>query len=51
MEQDVGDFVLHPPSRDHHKAIDEALDRALDIVPLMIEGRAEAAMMKLHTRA
>lgn len=51
MNQDVGDFVLHPANREHQKAIDDSLDRALDIVPLMIDGKAEAAMMKLHTRA
>jgi PTH1 family peptidyl-tRNA hydrolase len=51
LNQDVGDFVLHPASREHQKAIDESMGRALDIVPLLIEGKTEAAMMKLHTRA
>lgn len=50
LEQDVVDFVLHPPSREHHDAIDAAITRALDILPLAIEGRTEAAMLKLHTQ-
>jgi PTH1 family peptidyl-tRNA hydrolase len=51
LQQDVGDFVLHPASREHQTQIDEAVGRALDIVPLLVEGRTEAAMLKLHTRA
>lgn len=49
LEQDVVDYVLHPPSREHHNAIEAAITRALDVLPLAIEGRAEAAMLKLHT--
>jgi PTH1 family peptidyl-tRNA hydrolase len=48
LNQEVADFVLHPPSRDHEALIDAAMDRALDIVPLLIEGQFERAMMKLH---
>lgn len=51
LQQDVGDFVLHPASREHQALISKAIDRALDIVPLLIEGHTEAAMLKLHTRA
>ena len=51
MEQAVADFVLHPPSREHQVAIDAAIDRAVDILPLLIDGRTEAAMLKLHTRS
>ena len=49
LEQDVVDFVLHPPSREHETAIEAAITRALEVLPLAIEGRAEAAMLKLHT--
>jgi peptidyl-tRNA hydrolase, PTH1 family len=49
QEQDVVDYVLHPPSREHHNAIDAAIVRSLEILPLAIEGRTEAAMLKLHT--
>lgn len=49
LEQAVADFVLHPPSREHQEAIDGAIGRALEVVPLLVEGRTEAAVLKLHT--
>ncbi|MFN8735562.1 MAG: aminoacyl-tRNA hydrolase, partial [Betaproteobacteria bacterium] len=49
--QDVADFVLHPPSREHQQAIEAAMERALDCVPALVEGQFERAMMKLHARA
>ena len=48
LTQEVADFVLHPPSRDHEAAIDDSIVRALEIVPQLIEGQFERAMMKLH---
>ena len=50
LEQDVADFVLHPPRREEQAAIDEALVRAESIVELLADGRFEAAMLRLHTR-
>ena len=49
LEQAVADFVLHPPSREHQEAIEGAITRALEVVPLLVEGRTEAAVLKLHT--
>ncbi len=48
LAQEVADFVLHPPGREHEAAIEESIDRALLIVPQLIEGHFERAMMKLH---
>jgi PTH1 family peptidyl-tRNA hydrolase len=48
LTQEVADFVLHPASREHQTAIDEAIGRALEIVPQLVEGQFERAMMKLH---
>jgi PTH1 family peptidyl-tRNA hydrolase len=48
MAQEVADFVLHPPGREHETAIREAVNRALEIVPQLVEGQFERAMMKLH---
>ena len=31
------------------KPIDEAIERSLDVWPLLLEGKTEAAMLKLHT--
>jgi PTH1 family peptidyl-tRNA hydrolase len=50
IEQDVADFVLHPPRREEQALIDEAVDRAEGIAELLATGRFEAAMLKLHTR-
>lgn len=48
LSQEVSDFVLHPPSREHGTAIEDSIGRALDIVPQLVEGQFERAMMKLH---
>ncbi len=50
LQQPVVDFVLHPPRRDEQKAIDEAIERAMDVLPALFDGNAEAAMMALHTK-
>lgn len=50
LEQDVADFVLHPPRREELAAIDEAVGRGESIVELLSEGHFEAAMLRLHTR-
>lgn len=50
LQQDPGDFVLHPPRREERALIDAALERAEGIVDLLVDGRFEAAMMKLHTK-
>ena len=50
MTQEVADFVLHPPSREHAQVIDEAMGRALEIVPLLVQGEFERAMMQLHRK-
>ena len=49
LEQDVADFVLHPPRRDEQALIDEAIDRGEGIIELLACGKFEAAMKKLHT--
>ena len=46
---EVSNFVLNDPRREERMAIDEAMRRALDVAHLAIEGRAEAAMLKLHS--
>jgi len=51
LEQAVIDFVLHRPSREQRAAIDEAIDRSLEIIDDMVAGRTEQAMHRLHTGA
>jgi PTH1 family peptidyl-tRNA hydrolase len=50
-EQEVLDYVLHKPDAADRAAIDDAISRSLEIWPLVADGRFEAAMLKLHTRA
>jgi PTH1 family peptidyl-tRNA hydrolase len=49
-EQDVVDYVLHPPRADERTAIDDALARALDVWPLVASHDMQGAMLKLHTK-
>lgn len=50
LEQDVADFVLHRPRKEEASMIDEAIDRGRGVVDLLVAGKFEAAMLKLHTR-
>ena len=50
LEQQVVDFVLHRPSREHRQEIEDAIDRALRCLPELVDGQFEAATMKLHSR-
>jgi len=43
--------VLHPPRREELAAIDDAVERGQSVVELLAEGRFEAAMLRLHTKA
>lgn len=45
----VADYVLSSPPPPDREAIEEALDRSMAALPLIEEGRMEAAMLKLHT--
>mgnify|MGYP001318635553 CR=1 FL=1 len=50
LTQEVADFVLHPPSREHLQAIEGSIGRSLDVVPQLIDGQFERAMLKLHAQ-
>lgn len=50
-EQEVHDYVLHRPDAADQAAIEDAISRSLDVWPLVVADRLEAAMLKLHTRA
>jgi PTH1 family peptidyl-tRNA hydrolase len=45
----VPDYVLGKPSQDDRGAIDEAIGRALEVLPQILAGDMQAAMLKLHT--
>ncbi|MCK9201555.1 MAG: aminoacyl-tRNA hydrolase [Gallionella sp.] len=46
---EVVNFVLNDPRREERGLIDEAMQRALDVAEMVVEGKAEAAMLKLHS--
>ncbi|MBY0555756.1 MAG: aminoacyl-tRNA hydrolase [Burkholderiaceae bacterium] len=49
LQQPVADFVLHRPRREDQELIEQAIDKALLVMPQIVEGKFEAATMKLHT--
>lgn len=50
-EQEVVDYVLHPPRAEERAAIEDALARALEIWPLVAMHDMQNAMLRLHSRA
>lgn len=49
LQQQVVDFVLHRPRKEEQELINGAIEKSLDVIPMLCEGRFEAAMMKLHS--
>jgi PTH1 family peptidyl-tRNA hydrolase len=45
----VADYVLQKPSADDRAAIDEAIGRCIEILPLCLAGDLQGAMQKLHS--
>jgi PTH1 family peptidyl-tRNA hydrolase len=45
----VADYVLHKPSLEDKAAIDQAIDRALQVLPELLSGDMQAAIQKLHS--
>ena len=46
---DVVNYVLNAPRREEGELIEHAMQRALDVVPMIVDGKLEAAMLKLHS--
>ena len=49
LQQPVVDFVLHRPRAEEQTQIDQAIDKSINVIPLLCEGRHEQAMMTLHS--
>lgn len=49
LQQAVVDYVLHRPRKEDQVLINEAIEKSMDVIPLLCEGKFEAAMMKLHS--
>jgi PTH1 family peptidyl-tRNA hydrolase len=48
---DVSNYVLNPPCKEEQALIEAAMKRAQEVAPLIVEGKLEAAMLKLHSAA
>lgn len=49
LQQQVADFVLHRPRREDQELIEQAIGKSLLVMPQIVDGKFEAATMKLHT--
>jgi PTH1 family peptidyl-tRNA hydrolase len=50
LSQEVVDFVLHRPRQHEQEAIDIALTRCLEELPVMLKGDFSSTMQRLHTK-
>jgi PTH1 family peptidyl-tRNA hydrolase len=48
VKAEVVNYVLRKPLAEHRKAIDEAIDRSLESLDLLLAGDMERAMMTVH---
>jgi len=46
---DSADYVLHPPKKAERTQIDAAMQKANQIIPLVLAGQFQKAMQELHT--
>ena len=46
---EVSNFVLNAPRKEERTLIEDAMRRALNVAPIIVEGKLEAAMLKLHS--
>ncbi len=46
----VSDYVLHRASQDEQISIDNSINSALDVLPLLVEGHWEKAVHRLHSK-
>ncbi len=49
-EQEVIDYVLHPPRAEEQPLIEDAVERSLGVWPLIAKGDVQGAMLRLHTK-
>jgi peptidyl-tRNA hydrolase, PTH1 family len=46
----VADYVLMKPAGDEREAIERAIEKSLEVIPLCLAGDLQSAMLKLHTK-
>ena len=47
----VSNFVLHAATRDEQSLIEQNIDQSTYLLPLLLQGKFEEAMLKLHTKS
>lgn len=47
---EVVNYVLHPPLREEMPLIEQSMDASAALLPLLMAGNFEGAMLKLHTK-
>ena len=47
---EVINFVLKAPLKDEQTAINQCIDKSIDVMPQLLKGDFEEAMLKLHTK-
>ena len=50
VKAEVADYVLRKPPAAEREAIEQAIDSSLQCLDLLLEGRMDQAMMKLHAK-
>jgi PTH1 family peptidyl-tRNA hydrolase len=48
-QQAVADYVLHRPRKEEQVLVEEAIEKSLRVLPLLYEGKFDAALLQLHT--
>jgi PTH1 family peptidyl-tRNA hydrolase len=46
----VINYVLHQPTKDEMQLIEQSIDTSTTLLPMLLQGNFEAAMLKLHTK-
>ncbi|HEX9172329.1 MAG TPA: aminoacyl-tRNA hydrolase [Telluria sp.] len=49
LQQPVADFVLHRARKEEQILIEDAVEKSLGIISLVVDGKFDAATMRLHT--
>lgn len=47
----VVNYVLHTPSKSEMQHIEQSVDQTIELIPMLLDGSFEAAMLKLHTKS
>jgi PTH1 family peptidyl-tRNA hydrolase len=50
VKAEVVDYVLRKPSAEHRELIEQAIERSVDALDLLLAGTMEVAMMKVHAK-